>query len=175
MENGIGIDYSETGGVTEPKEEVKDLDKRKEQPLGDVYDIYGMVSDVHSKITDMSRDYVLANYTSEIINSKFPKFVREQRKTLRIIKSFLEVPEVELEKRYNSDYVKTIKTNIHSIYLDIKSLLLGELDEMTIMSRAGKGKVTDAMLLHGRGREEREEFEREYSEGVKERLMEKSK
>jgi hypothetical protein len=161
----------------EPKEvKEKDIiDVPKDDPLGDVYDVYGMVSNVHSKITGMTRDYVLAQYTSEVINSKFPKFVREQRKTLRVVKSFLIVPLEELKNRYEPVYAEKVYRLIWKIYKDIEELLLGEIDEMVIISRAGKGEVTKAMLLHGRTKEEREEFDSELVTGVGNKLMEKSK
>ncbi len=135
-----------------------------------------MVSNVHSNISQMSRDYVLAHYTTDVINSKFPKFIREQRKTLRIIKSFLIIPEKQLQRRYGLEEAKRIYGEIKEIYKNVEMLLLGELDEMVIISRAGHGEVTKAMLMHGRTREEREEYEDEISDhGVRDRLMEKRK
>lgn len=159
----------------EPKEEENIGTEKTDDPLGDVFDVYGMVSNVHSKITSMTRDYVLAQYTSEVINAKFPKFVREQRKTLRVVKSFLIIPLIELKNKFNEQYAIRVYNSILKVYTDIEELLLGELDEMVIISRAGKGEVTRAMLLHGRTREEREEFDNEGKTGVKEKLLEKSK
>lgn len=171
----IEIDYNERP-VYEPIEEGTERRAKSEQPLGDVYDVYGMVSRVHSQQTSMTRDYTLAQYTSEVINAKFPKFVREQRKTLRVVKSFMLVSEERLAKRYNEKYAKKCIKVLQKIYDDIEELLLGEIDEMVIISRAGKGEVTKAMLLHSRTKEEREEYEQNLGgNGMKDKLMEKSK
>lgn len=146
----------------------------KEEAMADVYDVYNMVSGVHSKITNMTRDYTLAKLNSDLVNGKFPKFIREQRKTLRIIKSFLIIPEEELCKRYDREVAKAIRKQIIEEYRHIQEILLGELDEMVILSRAGKGEITTGMLMHGRGKDEREDFQKELgNQGMKEKLLEK--
>jgi hypothetical protein len=49
-------------------------------------------------------------------------------------------------------------------YNDIEELLLGELDEMVVMSRAGKGEVIRSMLKLNLGDKEREAYEAEMDE-----------
>lgn len=153
----------------------RDVQRTSEQPLGDIYDIYGMASNVHSKHSTMSRDYTLARYNSEVINAKLPKFIREQRKIVRILESFLIIPLDTLQRRYGESAVG-IRKHLLQVYDDIEKLLLGELDEMVIISRAGKGNVIEAMLKHGKTKEVQEEYERSLeSEGVMNKLKEEKK
>lgn len=132
-----------------------------ENSLGDIFDVYGMASNVHSKKSGMTRDYTLAKYDTEIINTKFPKFIREQRKIVRILKSFMIIPREMLEKVYNKETATYINMIMKKNYEEIEGLLIGEIDEMVIISRAGRGEVIKAMLMHGKNREEQEEYEQE--------------
>lgn len=150
------MDY-EAPVPTYDEEEVPE--ERREHPLGDVYDVYGMASNVHSRKTDMTRDYTLAKYNSELINGKFPKFIREQRKVIRILKSYMLVPkEVLIKRGFHPGYIERALRAMKKSYADCEALLLGELDEMVIISRAGKGEVIKAMLMHGKTREEQNEY-----------------
>lgn len=154
----------------------KEEDIEIDQPLGDVYDVYGMASSVHSRMTSMTRDYTLAKYNSGIINEKFPKFIREQRKVVRILQSFMVVPKMVLAKRFNKDYAEYAHKLMLKSFSDIQKLLLGEIDEMVIISRAGKGEVIKAMLMHGKTKEEQQEYEQTVdSDTVLGRLKERSK
>lgn len=171
----IDIDYEESPVFSISPSVPIDVSRRSE-PMGDVYDVYNMVSNVHSNISEMNKDYVLAQYTSDVINNKFPKFVREQRKILRIIKSYLIIPDSILQERFNNnDVINEVKIKLMSSFIEIEKLLLGEVEEMVIMSRAGKGEVTRAMLLHGRTKEEREEFDEGEFKSTMNKLMEKKK
>lgn len=151
-----------------------EVQEEKEAPLGDAYDLYGMLTAVHSRKTDMTRDYTLARYNSTIINEKFPKFIREQRKIVRILESFMVVPMATLLKRYTPQYAKKAHAAMRKSFHDVQGLLLGELDEMVIISRAGKGEPLKAGLLHGRSREEVDEYnEAVENSGTKGKLTEK--
>lgn len=150
--------------------------KKRDLPLGDAFDLYGMASAVHSQTTDMTRDYTLAKLDSDIINNKFAKFIREQRKTIRVIKSFLLIPKQKLTQRYGNQKATQIHQRLKEDYEQIQTILLGELDEMVILSRAGKGQVTTAMLTHGRSKEERDEYDQQLKDqGIREKLTEKKK
>lgn len=151
--------------------------KDRKGVTGDTFDIYGMVSRVHSKNTSMSRDYVLADYTSDIHKGSMGKFVIEQRKTLQVINSFLVLSKDKLKLYYNSpEKVGFAYNSILETYKRIERLLLSECDEMAIISRAGKGDVKKGMIMAGRNKEEREELEGEMR-GIdtKSKLMEKEK
>lgn len=158
------------------EDEAIQQDLERSTPLGDMYDVYGMASNVHSKITDMTRDYTLGKYNTEIINAKFPKFIREQRKVVRIMKSFMLPTMASLLKRFPNmtlDEVKSLVLAMKQNYMDVERLLLGELDEMVIISRAGKGEVLTAMLVGHKDKEERAEYEQQMADSLKDKLTQK--
>lgn len=164
-------EYEDTG---------RKLMKRPTEIIGDVFDMYGMASEVHSDLTTMTRDYVLAKYTSEVINAKFPKFVREQRKVVRILKSVIIPPTYVLQQKYKyeknpKEKAKQVQKAVKKIYRDIEKLLIGEVDEMVIISRADRGQVISSMLKHGKTKEELDEMESEMRpDNIKTRLTEKT-
>lgn len=165
------IAYKEMQLQEEEKENEKDT-----QPMGDVYDVYAKAVGVHSKISGMTEDYTLTRYNIDIYNSKFPKFVREQRKVLRIIKSFLIIPLSELKKFYNTEkQAKTVYAKLVREYKIVEELLIGELDECVIMGRTPQGEVINAFLQHGLQPENREAYEAEIEQPtIKSKLKERS-
>lgn len=149
---------------------------KDEQPMGDVYDVYAKAVGVHSKISEMTEDYTLTRYDHDVYNQKFPKFIREQRKLLRIIKSYIIIPLNLLKKHYNNEEItKTIYKGLVREYKIIEELIIGELDECVIMGRTPNGEVIKAFLLHGLNPEIREEHDIETSRPtIKEKLKERA-
>lgn len=129
----------------------REIQKRldEEEIISDQFDLFSLATRVHSDISSMSKDYTLANYNSQILNAKLPKYIREQRKALRIIKTYLEIPIERLEKRYDKEEAKLILKQLQETFKRIERLLIGELDEIVIMTRAEGGKVINAILQHG--------------------------
>lgn len=143
--------------------------------INDSIGVYNTASNVHSKSTSMTRDYTLARYNSTIVNDKLPKFLREQRKVLRVIKSYLIVNIITLKKRYNQNMAILIQNELKKIYAEIDNLIIGESDELVIMSRAGKGHVIDSMLKVNLGEKEREEYDKSVGESIPDKLFNKDK
>lgn len=123
--------------------------KEEETILSDELDLFTLATKVHSDIAGMNRDYTLANYESNIMQSKIPKFIREQRKVLRIIKSYIVVPIEKLQKKYGKEEAQKVLDQLETRYERIEKLIIGELDEIVIMSRAEGGKVRNSILSHG--------------------------
>ena len=116
-------------------EDLENKELNSFQPMGDLFDVYSKASGVHSKISDMSEDYTLTRYNLDIYNQKFPKFVREQRKVLRIVKSFIIIPFDKLENKYGTEIAIMVHNILEKEYKIVEDLLLGELDECVIMAR----------------------------------------
>lgn len=162
-------------------EEMLDREEEKEQniqeqPMGDVYDVYAKAVGVHSKLSGMTEDYTLTRYNIDIYNQKFPKFVREQRKVLRIIKSFLIIPLSRLKILYNTeDQAKRVYAQLVREYKIVEELLLGELDECVIMARTPEGDVIKAFLQHGLNPENRDSYDIETEQpNIKRKLNERT-
>lgn len=146
----------------EKKEEKENEKKEEQQPMGDVYDVYGKAVRVHSRISGMTEDYTLTKYNIDVYNMKVPKFIREQRKLLRIIKSYMIVPKEQLVDYYNTEEVaEDCYKRLLKEYALVEELLLGELDEMVIMARSDEGQVIKAFLKHGMNPELREDYDSE--------------
>lgn len=140
--------------------ERKERDRQEQQPMGDVYDVYAKASGVHSKLSGMTEDYTLARYNIDIYNQKLPKFIREQRKVIRIIKSYLILPKEILRTVYNTETkVEEVYNGLLNEYNIVEELLLGELDESVLMSRTPNGEVIKAFLMHGLNQESREQYD----------------
>ena len=138
-------------------EKIKD-----EQPMGDVYDVLAKAVSVHSKLSNMSEDYTLTRYDEDIYNMKVPKFVREQRKLLRVVKSYIVIPKSILRSFFNTQSkIDEIHEGLIKEYKVIEKLLLGELDETVIMGRTPKGEVIKALLRHGMTHAENQEHDGE--------------
>lgn len=147
----------------------------KRTALTDQYDLMQLASNVHSKNTSMSTDYTLTRYNTEIINAKFPKFVRNQRKAVRILESFMIPTKQELLRRYTPETVEKILLQARQDYKSVEGLLLGEVDEMVIIARSGKGEVIESILHHGSNVEDIEEMKlRMKDDTVKSKLQERS-
>lgn len=135
-------------------------EKKKEEnkePMGDVYDVYGKAVGVHSKVSDMTEDYTLTRYDKDIYLEKFPRFIREQRKLLRIMKTYIIIPLEVLKSHYNSEEkARRVHEGLKREYEVIQELIIGELDECVIMGRTPRGEVINAFLKHGLQQEERE-------------------
>lgn len=183
--------------VYEPEEDYDDTNleeeletsariRKREQSIGDVYDLYDMATNVHSPVPEITRDFTLSHLSENVIHHKLAKFIREQIKTMRVFKSFLLIPEAALTERYLHRYdskeeaqakAKEVYTDIQAVTEDISGLVLSEIYTMVIMSRSLKGEIIKAMLTQGRTREEVMEFE-EAVDGfkqptTKEKLLEK--
>lgn len=138
----------------------KEIEEKNEQPMGDVYDVYAKAVGVHSKLSKMSEDYVLTRYNIDVYNQKFPKFIREQRKLLRIIKSYIIIPLSILKAYYNTDEkAKEVHKGLQREYNLIEELIIGELDECVIMGRTPQGEVIKAFLQHGLNEGSREIYD----------------
>lgn len=153
---------------------VDDSDRSR---VADMYDLYGKASTVHSKHSRMTEDYTLTNYHIDMYNEKLPKFIREQRKLLRIIKNYMIPSKEKLRELYNDEIkIEYIIKKITEQYLLIEELLLGELDEVVIMGRSPKGEVIGAFLKHGLNDDLRDGLNAEMKQSdMIERLKEKEK
>lgn len=180
LENEYALEYDSGEPVPEddPEKEEEEKEKKKhEQPMGDIYDVYGKAVAVHSKLTSMTEDYTLTRYNVDIYNQKVPKFIREQRKVLRVIKSYIVIPLAQLLDFYNTkEKAKLVYRGLWKQYRMIEELLLGELDETVIMGRTDQGQVIEAFLEHGMHPSSREEYESrvDIPDG-KSRLMEENR
>lgn len=165
-----------------PKE-ILITEKAAEEKPGDLYDLYGMATDVHSRYSEMTKDYTLGRYNTTIINEKFPKFLRKQFKMARLIEPIMVPEEKKLIRKYwylGEETAKAMAKEIILIatkhYEAVKKNLLAEADEMVIITRTGKGQVIDSMLTHGKSREEIEGYEEAQRRGnILEKLKEKQK
>jgi len=142
------------------KEKQKTLTSFTEKDLSSIYDLYHMATDVHSSIDNVTRDFTLGNYTADVMNETFPKFVREQLKLISVMESYIVIPLHKLKQRYNDEKKAIIKhETLKIIGKRIRLYFLGELYSAIIMSRSMKGEVIKAILLHGKGPEEQQQYE----------------
>lgn len=125
-------------------------DKEDKIPFSDIFDIYHKASSVHSRLSDMNEDYTLSRYDVDVYNNPIPKFIREQRKLLRIIKTFVCIPQATLMKVYNDEKkVEAISKGLAKEFAIIEEIMICELDEVAIMARSMKGEVITAFLQVG--------------------------
>lgn len=138
--------------------------------------MYSKTIKVHSKNSDMTEDYTLTRYNHDIYNDKIPKFIREQKKIIRIIKTFLTIPKGQLYKTFkNTKKVEQAEQELNKEYEMIRILLQAELDEMVIMGRTPKGEVIRAFLVKGFSPDEKEEYENENYELTNQSSIQKLK
>lgn len=159
--------------------EIRPIETENKQPLGDSYDVYDMASSIHLKGFDMSRDFVLANYSAEVISAKLPKFIREQIKTLKIIDIYLNISKERLKEKYNNkEKVNEISKRLRELTESIRNIIMSEIYSMVIMTRGLKGEVIKAVLRHGMTENQRTDYDEDVEkEGmtIKEKLSEKRK
>lgn len=146
----------------------KGLNVEQDQ-VGDVYDLYREAAGVHSKLTTMTEDYTLSRYNIDIYNLKLPKFIREQRKLVRIMETCIVTPLHILIRhtKGNIEEATKIQEQLQREFLAIQTLLLGELDETVIMGRTTEGEVITAFLKHGLS----PAIEQEYEDDTKNKTL----
>lgn len=150
----------------------------QDSAFSDIYDIYNKSATVHSNMTDMTDDYTLSRYDFDIYQNPLPKFIREQRKVLRVIETYMLIPQIELKKLNYSDLeIEKIQKALLAEFIIIKKLIIGELDEMVIMARSQKGEVINAFLNVGLNDGMRQEIDlrrKEEGKNINDALTEKS-
>lgn len=146
----------------------RELRKSKEEDFAtgitDVYDLYDLASQVHSNAPHITRDFTLGKLNSDIIHAKLPKFIREQLKTILIIRDYIEPSHDELSLYYPNNTKEEITQKLLKIRIvadKTERLLLSEVYTMVITSRSAKGDVIHSILTHGRTKQETAEFEDE--------------
>lgn len=162
QEEAEEIAYLEAERKEQEEKEEREQKEKEGEPMGDVYDVYQKAVAVHSTISGMTEDYTLTRYNQDVYNQKFPKFIREQRKLLRIIKSYIIIPLPKLRRFYNTEEkAKEVYRGLVEEFKIIEELLIGELDECVIMGRTPQGEVINAFLKHGLQPESRDTYDLE--------------
>ena len=123
------------------------------QALGDVFDVFNMVSEVHSKMPEMNRDFTLANYgNSKVIDEKLPRFIREQMAVTRIVGDYLLLSMDKLKKHYpnrSEEELIRLLGELDRVVKMTQATLLQEINMLTIMSRNPNGEILAGALQLG--------------------------
>lgn len=102
----------------------------EEKTMGDVYDVAEQVIKVHSQISTINTDFIIANLNPKLLENPVIQYIRNQLTTIEIINNQLN--NIELEDEY---YKKKIE-----------ALLLNKVYSLVDLSRADNGLVLKALL-----------------------------
>lgn len=159
----------------EPVASFSELSDKEEKVMGDSFDLYALASEVHSPVSELTRDFTLGQLNGEFLSGKFPKFIREQLKVIRIVQDFLNIPKYKLMERYNNEeFVDNLRLCIEHNVNKIRDLMLMEIYSMVVLSRSD-GQILKAILTHGRTSEEVDSLDDPRRRTVQQKLMENSK
>ena len=164
------------GEDQQPIVQSKGLEIKDKEAMTDTYDLLDMVTNVHSKVPELNKDFTMSDLREEIIDGKLTKFIREQLKILRIMESYLVVDKnVLMRRNFTEEEAKLIRARLNTTYERIHKLITTEFYSMVVMSRAFGGRILKAVLLHSRRPEEIEEFERDESSDKREQARERDR
>ena len=159
----------------ESKEQIYNIKKGEpdKTEIVDNYDLYGMVTDVHSPVEQITRDFTLAKLTNDVIKQPLPKFITNQIKTMQIIKDYLQVPKNKLILTYGKEHWESANKRIQAIIKSVQNLIMSEIYSIVIMSRSANGEILNSILTHNHGIEEAQQITDTHTPTTKEKLMEK--
>lgn len=124
-------------------------DKKDQQQLDSIYDLYALVTDTYSSNSLITRDFTLGKLQENLLQNKIVKFIVEQLKTIEITKDFLIIPKEKLNQIYTPETTKKIYDLIKIRADKTSKALMGEIESMIILSR-GEGEILKSILEHGK-------------------------